>query len=274
MDIREFTKLAGAMAVIAAMGSAARASGTDKAQGLDVDVAVVFAVDFSSSIDPATADMQRNGHAAALTSPEIMKALSSNPRGCIAINYFEWASPQNIRSILPWTRICSAKDAEMAAGIISSMGDRGIGRRIRGGTSISSAIAVGSLLLDRFPGRADRMVIDISGNGENNDGLPLEQARARAIDKGYTINAIAVPSKEFQNPDRPLASYFADEVIGGEQAFVMVPRALSDYALALRRKLVTEISLDLPPNVRPQNNRPRVITASARLPGYPEAGTE
>ena len=118
------------------------------------------------------------------------------------------------------------------------------------------------------------MVIDISGNGENNDGLPLQQARAKAIDKGYTINAIAVPSEDFQNPDRPLASYFADEVIGGNQAFVMVPRALSDYALALRRKLVTEISLDLTPNVPPQNIRPRVITASARLSDVGEAETK
>jgi hypothetical protein len=109
------------------------------------------------------------------------------------------------------------------------------------------------------------MVIDISGNGENNDGMPVQQARARAIDKGYTINAIAVPSKEFQNPDRPLASYFAEEVIGGDQAFVIVPKQSSDYTTALRRKLVTEISLRLAPNSYPQDRQPRMITASARL---------
>lgn len=265
MGIWSFTRLAVAIVVASAVGFEARASGTEQTQGLDVDVAVVFAVDFSSSIDPATADLQRNGHAAALTSPEIMKALSSGPRGCIAISYFEWASPQSIRPVLPWTRICGPKDAEAAAGIIRSKGDTGFSRRIRGGTSISSAIGVGSLLLDRFPGRADRMVIDISGNGENNDGMPVQQARALAIDKGYTINAIAIPSKEFQNPDRPLASYFAEEVIGGNQAFVMVPKASGDYTTALRRKLVTEISWKLAPNSYPQDKQPRMITASARL---------
>lgn len=265
MGILSFTKLAVAIVVMSAMGFEARASGTDQAQGLDVDVAVVFAVDFSSSIDPATADLQRNGHAAALMSPEIMKALSSNPRGCIAISYFEWAGPQSIRSVLPWTRICGPKDAEAAAGIISSKGDTGLGRRIRGGTSISSAIAIGSMLLDRFPGHADRMVIDISGNGENNDGMPVQQARARAIDRGYTINAIAVPSKQFQNPDRPLAAYFAEEVIGGDQAFVIVPKESSDYTTALRRKLGTEISWKLAPNSYPQDKQLRMITASARL---------
>lgn len=264
MGIRSFTKLAVAIIVASALGSGAPASGTDQA-GPDFDVAVVFAVDFSSSIDPATADLQRNGHAAALTSPEILEALSGNSRGCIAISYFEWASPQSIRSVLPWTRICGPKDAEAAAGFIRSKGDRGFGRRIRGGTSISSAIAVGSLLLDNLPGRADRMVIDISGNGENNDGMPVQQARMRAIDKGYTINAIAVPSKEFQNPDRPLASYFAEEVIGGDQAFVIVPEESSDYTTALRRKLVTEISWKLSPNAYPHDRQPRMITASARL---------
>jgi hypothetical protein len=274
MDTWLFTKLAAAIVVTSAIGSAALASGTDHAQESDVDVAVVFAVDFSSSIDPATADMQRNGHAAALTSPEIMKLLSSGRRGCIAISYFEWASPSSIRSILPWTRICGPKDAEAAAGIISSTGDRGVGRRVRGGTSISSAIAVGSLLLDRFPDRADRMVIDISSNGENNEGLSVQQARAKAIDKGYTINAIAIPSREFQNPDRPLASYFAEEVIGGDQAFVMVPKALSDYTLALRHKLVTEISLKLTPNSRSQDGQPGVSTADTRLARTREGGTE
>jgi hypothetical protein len=254
------TKLATALVVMSAVGFEARASGPEEAQGLDVDVAVVFAVDFSSSIDPATADLQRNGHAAALTSPQILKALSSSLRGCIAISYFEWASPQSIKSVLPWTRICRPQDAEAAADIISSGGDTGIGRRIRGGTSISSAIAVGTQLLDRFPGHAERKVIDISGNGENNDGMPVQQARTTAIGKGYTINAIAVPSED-ENPDRPLATYFADEVIGGDQAFVMAPKEPSDYTTALRRKLFNEISFRLAPNSYQQDRQQRIIAA-------------
>jgi hypothetical protein len=112
MGMRSLTKLAVAIVVVSALGFEAHASGTDQAlsgtgqappetgqaQGFDVDVAVVFAVDFSSSIDPATAALQRNGHAASLTSPEIIRALSTNTRGCIAISYFEWASPQSIRT--------------------------------------------------------------------------------------------------------------------------------------------------------------------------------
>jgi hypothetical protein len=263
--MRSFMKLTGAIAVTLIFGLQVRASGIDQAPAFDVDVAIAFAVDSSSSIDRGTADLQRNGHVAALTSPEFIKALSSNHFGCIGITYFEWASPQQIRMVLPWTRICGRQDAEAAAGVISRTGATGFSRGVRGGTSISAAIGVASLLLDRFPGNADRKVIDISGNGENNDGVPVLQARKKAIDKGYTINAIAIPSKNEAALGRPLTSYFAEDVIGGFQAFVMVPRSASDYTTALRRKLVTEIALNIDPHLKNSEKRPewRLVTTVA-----------
>jgi len=215
-----------------------------QANAANVDVAVVFAVDFSSSIDPDIANLQRKGHAAALTSPEIIAAIVRNYLGCISIAYFEWASAGRIRIVLPWTRICSLKDAEAAALVISEKGDTGFSRRGRGRTSVSSAIDVGSLLLDQFPGQAVKKVIDISSNGENNDGLPVQSSRLKAVAKGYTINAIAIPT---EGKDQQLASYYADSVIGGPQAFVMELKDPGDYAAALRRKLVTEISMTVDP---------------------------
>ena len=252
-------KLAAAIAVALTLSAQARASDVDAARTFDVDVAIVFAVDYSSSTDPDTADLQRNGHVAALTSPEIVKAISSNPRGCIGVTYFEWASPAHIKVVLPWTRICGLADAEEAARVVSKKGDTGFSRRGRGGTSISSAIEVGRLLLEQFPGSADRKVIDISGNGENNDGLPVQGSRMKAVEKGYTINAIAVPDGKDENLGRSLASYFADNVIGGFEAFVVVPRATGDYTTALRRKIAREIALDIDP---------RVLKAEARI-GWP-----
>ncbi|WP_348626180.1 MULTISPECIES: DUF1194 domain-containing protein [unclassified Mesorhizobium] len=211
---------------------------------LNVDVAVVFAVDFSSSIDPRTADLQREGHAAALTSPEIIGAISDNYLGCIGVAYFEWSSVGHARTVLPWTRICGLEDAKAAAAVIRTSGDTGYIRRGRGGTSVSAAIDVGSLLLDRFPGNAMRKVIDISSNGENNDGLPVQPSRQNAIDKGYTINAIAIPPDE-EDPKQPLATYFARSVIGGSQAFAISLTGPRDYAAALRRKLVIEIGMNV-----------------------------
>lgn len=217
-----------------------------QAHAADVDVAVVFAVDFSSSIDPDIANLQRKGHAAALTSPEIIAAIVRNYLGCISIAYFEWSSAGRTRIVLPWTRICSLKDAEAAALVINEKGDTGLSRRGRGRTSVSSAIDVGSLLLDQFPGQAVKKVIDISSNGENNDGLPVQSSRLKAVAKGYTINAIAIPT-ESETPDQQLASYFAASVIGGPQAFVVALKDPGDYAAALRRKLVTEISMTVDP---------------------------
>lgn len=224
-------------------GPAADATNVDLTP-MNVDVAVVFAVDFSSSIGPKIADMQREGHAAALTSPEIIRAISQNQLGCIGVAYFEWSSPGRSRTVLPWTRVCGLEDGKAVASVIRQKGDTGHIRRGRGGTSVSTAIDVGALLLDEFPGTAMKKVIDISSNGENNDGLPVEPSRNTAIAKGYTINAIAIPADD-EDPHQPLASYFARSVIGGSQAFVLSPKEPHDYVTALRRKLVTEVSTNI-----------------------------
>ncbi|MCA1443199.1 DUF1194 domain-containing protein [Ensifer sp. IC4062] len=233
MGPNSFLRLAGTLAACVLWGPQTHAT--------DVDVAVVFAVDFSSSVDPGTADLQRDGHAAALTSPEVIEAIASIHLGCISVTYFEWSSPGRLCTVLPWTRICGREDAEAAAFVIQEKGDTGFGRRGRGGTSLSSAIDVGRLLFDQFRGRAAKKVIDISANGENNDGLPVQQSRRTAIAKGYSINAIAIPAENEKPPYR-LGSYLPTMSLGGPGAFVMTPTDTSDYAAALRRKLVTEIS--------------------------------
>jgi len=249
-----------ALAVAALWGLTAHAADVDSAV-LNIDVAVVFAVDFSSSIDPKIADLQREGHAAALTSPEIIRAISQNYLGCIGVAYFEWSSPGRSRTVLPWTRICGLEDAKAAAAVIREKGDTGYFRRGRGGTSVSTAIDVGSLLLDEFPGNAMKKVIDISSNGENNDGLPVQPSRESAIAKGYTINAIAIPADD-EDPRQPLASYFEQSVIGGSQAFVMSPKQPHDYVTALRRKLVTEVSMNIDTHV-PAVEAPALSTPTA-----------
>ena len=220
-----------------------------RALAADFDVAIVFAVDVSGSIEPFTADLQREGHALALRSPEFIAAIAGNHFGCIAIAYFEWSSPEQLRAVLPsrtvlpWTRVCGAEDALAAARTISERGDRGYGRWGRGETSISYAIDAASSLLDDFAGEVGRKVIDISSNGRNNSGLPVAVSRARAIAKGYTINAIAIPTMEHRGFPDHLVNYFAQEVIGGPSAFVLEPASREDYAVALRRKLVKEIAL-------------------------------
>jgi hypothetical protein len=212
----------------------------------DVDSAIVFAVDTSASVDPATADMQREGHAAAICTPEFIATIARGPKGCIAIAYVEWASPGQMRTVVPWTSICERKDAQIAAAAISSQGDRGYGCHAYCATSISNAIDVSGELLDQYNGHADRKIIDISASGTNNDGPPVETSRLRAVAKGYTINAITVPFVE-NGVMQVLTEYFARSVIGGPGAFVMEANTASDYTSALRRKLLNEISLSVGP---------------------------
>lgn len=210
------------------------------AHARNVDTAIVFAVDVSASIDAASAEMQREGHAEALVAPEVIASIAGGgSAGCIAVTYFEWAGPGHIRTVLPWTAICGLVDARAAASVIKRDSARGCIRNCS--TSISFAIDLAGMQFERYPGRAARKVIDISSNGTNNDGLPVAVSRARAVARGYTINAIVMPAMT-RNVTYDLSDYFAANVIGGPGAFVVSPRSASDYTDALRRKLAVEIS--------------------------------
>lgn len=206
-----------------------------------VDTAIVFAVDVSASIDPTTAALQRDGHAAAISSPEVLATIARSRSGCIAITYVEWSSQGQMRLVVPWTSVCGGADAQAVASGIRNEGDKGYGCHTYCATSISFAIDLGVLLLESYPGHAARKIIDISANGTNNDGVPVEESRLRAIANGCTINAIALP-EVIRGIPRDLTRYFADSVIGGPNAFVMPLSSPRDYALALRWKMVREIS--------------------------------
>ncbi|MDK1373435.1 MULTISPECIES: DUF1194 domain-containing protein [unclassified Sinorhizobium] len=207
----------------------------------DVDAAIVFAVDASASIDRTIARLQREGHARALSEPRVIAAIATGLNGCIAIAYLEWSSPGLARLVLPWTVICNRADGVMAAQVIRRDGAGGDGCSTYCGTSISSAIAAGSMLLDAYNGHALTKVIDISASGTNNDGPPIAQSRLDALRSGYIINAIAIPQAK-AGVAYHLLGYFIDNVIGGSGSFALEPATADDYAVALRKKLQNEIS--------------------------------
>lgn len=209
-------------------------------QAIAVDAAIVFAVDVSSSISPDLADLQRDGHADAIRSPEVVAAIESQPNGCIAVLYLEWSGLQNKKVLLPWTLICNASDAGNVADAIALKGHRGSGRNVRGRTSVSSAIDTAHLYLDRLSEQADRKIIDLSTNGTNNDGRPVSVSRGLAIDAGLTINAILLKSST-EDPEE-LFDYYNRNVIGGPSSFITTAVAPADYARGLRQKLLTEMS--------------------------------
>jgi hypothetical protein len=140
----------------------------DKETNPTVDVELVLAVDVSYSMDMDELALQREGYAQAIVSKEFLQALKSGPNGRIAITYFEWAASTDQKIIIPWRVIDGPETADAVANEIVKTPIRRASR-----TSISGAINFAMPLFDENPHRGLRRVIDISGDGPNNNGAPV-----------------------------------------------------------------------------------------------------
>lgn len=228
------------------------------AEARDVDLELVLAVDVSASIDEDEARLQRDGFIAAITSPEILRAIKSGPLGRIAVTYVEWAGYDAQNVAVAWTEITDEGDARRFASRIES------GSGFRGHwTSISSVIDRSLALFGTGGFKGVRRVIDISGDGENNNGDVVLEARTRAVDAGVTINGLPIINGRVgpngMAPAVDLELYYRDCVIGGTGAFLVVARGFPDFARAVRRKLFLELSGHRPP----ARARPAAFTPSA-----------
>jgi hypothetical protein len=201
----------------------------------EVDVELVLAVDVSRSMDYEEVRIQREGYVAALRHPDFFNAVRNGLIGKIAISYYEWAGTVDESSVLEWQVIETAEDAQAFA---SRLEDRPIATQRR--TSISAAIAEGTTMLLSNEFRGMRQVIDISGDGPNNVGQPVAPARDKAVDAGIIINGLAMMLRP--SGGAPLDSYYEDCVTGGPGSFVLPVHEIEDFAIAVRRKLVLEVS--------------------------------
>ena len=210
-------------------------------RGNEVDVELVLAVDTSRSMDYEEVRIQREGYVAALQHPEFINAVKMGLIGKIAITYYEWAGEVDPSSVLDWQIIETGADAQAFADKLAA---RPIATQRR--TSISAAITYGASTIggNRFEGM--RKVIDVSGDGPNNMGGPVETARDQAIASGIIINGLALvlrPSGTTMGLDR----YYKDCVIGGPGSFVLPVQKIEDFEVAVRRKLIMEVSGLQPP---------------------------
>jgi len=223
---------------------------------IPVDVELVLAVDISYSMDPEEQALQREGYQQALTSPEFLRALREGMNGKVAITYFEWAGNFDRRIIVPWRLIDGPESADAVAGEIGRQQTRRASR-----TSISGAMEFAQPLFDNSGYRGVRRVIDISGDGANNQGTLVVPARDKVLAAGITINGLPIMLKRPRWSTMDLDDldvYFEDCVIGGPGAFVVPVREREKFKDAIRRKLVLEIA-SLPP-------QPKVIPAQATAP--------
>ncbi|TAT84546.1 DUF1194 domain-containing protein [Rhizobium ruizarguesonis] len=212
-----------------------------QAGGREVDVTLVLAVDTSRSMDFEEIGIQREGYVEALKHKEFIDAVKGGLTGRIAISYFEWAGYVVHDSVIDWQVIETDEDAIAFADKLEA---RPIATQRR--TSISTAIAQGASMIVSSPFQSRRQVIDVSGDGPNNSGDPVTPARDKAVEAGMIINGLAIMLRPSDAPNG-LDKYYADCVIGGPGAFVLPVRKIEDFAVAVRRKLVLEISGLSPP---------------------------
>lgn len=214
-----------------------------------VDLLLVLAADVSRSVTEGKFKLQREGAAAAITHPEVLKAITSGANRRIAVCFVEWATTGMQVVVVDWTVI---RDDGSARGF----GDRLIEtpRSFAGSTSLSGAIDYSVTQLERAPFTAERRIIDISGDGNNNSGRQVTDARDEAVAKGITINGLVILTPlaesfrpEHTNPPGGLEKYFQDNVIGGYGAFTVVAESHEAFGRALTKKLIAEIA-GLPPN--------------------------
>ena len=239
-----------ATAVTAAVARAQTSGTGASAAEVHVDVALVLAVDVSRSMSQRELRIQRRGYAAAIASPEVQRAIAQGAHGRIAITFFEWAADFYISDVVPWTIIETPADAQALADRLMSEMSQGARR-----TSISGGIMEALRRFDDLPYRPERRVIDVSGDGPNNQGVPVLTARDAAIAQGIVINGLPLMTEDgdlswFSIGD--LDEYYRRCVIGGPGSFMIPVRSWDQFPEAVRRKLVLEIGQhrpDAPPTV-------------------------
>ena len=234
--------LAGLLGVAAlAVLSGATANSADERPPVDVEL--VLAVDISYSMDYDELALQREGYILALTSEQFIDALRRGPLGRIAVTYVEWAGSGEQQIVVPWQVIDSPASADAYAEKL-----RGAPIRRAYRTSISGALKFSAELFGtNFKGI--RRVIDVSGDGTNNQGDLVEPTRDDVLRKGITVNGLPIMLKT------PLASmidlpeldvYYEDCVIGGPGAFLVPVRERHQFADAIRNKLILEVAGVMP----------------------------
>ena len=218
------------LALAALAAGVAAASGGAAARG--VDVALVLAVDVSGSVSGERFELQRRGYAKAFASPEVLAAIAGGENHAILVTLVEWSGADHQQQVIGWTLI---DGPETAGAFGSALAEAP--RAFADWTSISGAIDFAVALIASGGADATRKIIDVSGDGINNNGRDLAAARADALKTGLTINGLAILW------DYPaLEAYYRDNVIGGPGAFAVVAHDVSDFGTAILGKLVREIA--------------------------------
>jgi hypothetical protein len=210
----------------------------------EVDLLLVLSSDVSRSVDAPKFKLQRDGYASAIINPRVIQAIRSGALGKIAVSFVEWSGVGAQKIVIDWTIISDEATArDFSAQVIEAP------RAFADRTSISGGIDFAMAQLARAPFASSRRTIDVSGDGTNNSGRDVVDARDEALAKGVTINGLVILSErpmswnaDHTNPPGGLDAYYRNNVIGGPGAFVMVAENFSSFGQAILNKLIAEIA--------------------------------
>ena len=209
-----------------------------------VDLLLILAADVSRSVDSQKFQLQREGYAAALANPRVLDAIRAGRNGRIGVLFLEWSGFGNQKVVIDWMIVDGPKAAQ-------AFGDRLVEspRSFADRTSISGGIDAAVAQLARAPFSAERRTIDVSGDGTNNAGRDVGQARDEALALGVTINGLVILSDtplpwnpEHTNPPGGLTKYYLDNVIGGPGSFVLEAKDFNSFGQAIVKKMIAEIA--------------------------------
>jgi hypothetical protein len=217
-----------------------------------VDVALVMAVDHSSSVDAAEWKLQLEGYAAAFRSPQVKASIASGYNQRIAVTMFRWSDYSLQETLIGWTVLRSPEDADMFAVQILQFSKL----PSLNGTCIAGALTFANELLNQLPANAERLVIDVSGDEAEScgpNGPYARQVRDELVNDGIQINGLpilsaTVPKYSFGvpiggDPNENTERFYREQVIGGPGAFLVVAEGFQGFAAAVQRKLLLEIAM-------------------------------
>jgi hypothetical protein len=208
------------------------------ADGIRTDANIVTGLDLSGSIEAPEAQLQMEGIAMAIRSPQITAAIHYGPLGRIGFALFVWADA-SYPVLGAWRVISSPEEAlavsEEVTRNLRAIRESDVVVRLGALTDVSGAIDYGREMLQAAPFDTNHRIINIIGNGVDNVGEHAWVARDRATAAGITINGVAL------GHDLTIYDYFKREVIGGPQAFVFSANDPEHLVEVLARKFTTEI---------------------------------
>ena len=191
-----------------------------------------------------SSSLEKQGYSAALTNPKVLAAIKGGVAGAIAVSYVEFASSYEVRTVLDWSVI---RDEGSARGFATRLA--AAPRSFWGRTAISAGVDRAVQLIAESGYETPRRVIDVCGDGTNNAGREITDARDDALRAGIVINGLAIINDHpvawtfaHVQPPGGLAKYYRENVTGGPGSFVQDIHDFHAFGDAMTRKLVTEIA--------------------------------